>query len=238
MSYLSRPSKALLKGILAATILILSCFALPAYAQSGLSGHSNKSATGEPGTPRAEAIFAGGCFWCVEQAFEEHPGVIEAVSGFTGGKQEDPSYREVASGKTEHREAVRVIYNPKRTGYADLLRVFWTNIDPYDGKGQFCDRGAQYSSAIYFKNPEQEKLARKSKALLSDYPGTENEIVIPVIKASQFYEAEDNHQDYYKENSLRYNFYKSLCGRESRLEEVWTNVPVKKILAPLEADKK
>ncbi len=163
------------------------------------------------------ATFAGGCFWCMEEAFDAVPGVKATVSGYTGGNVENPRYEQVSSGRTGHLEAVNVFFDPEVVSYAELLDTFWRNVDPTDDGGQFCDRGSQYVSAIFVRNERQRALAEASKrALLA-----ERRIVTPILPAITFWPAEEYHQDYYTKNPVRYRFYKFNCGRKARLEEVW-----------------
>ena len=172
-------------------------------------------------TEPAKATFAGGCFWCVEEAFEKVPGVISAVSGYTDGNVDNPSYRQVTGGQTGHAEAVEVIFDPAQVTYAQLLDVFWHNIDPTVVDRQFCDVGNQYRTAIFVHDDEQLRLAKASKKALQESKPFAEPIVTPVVAASTFYPAEDYHQDYYKLNPLRYKFYKWNCGRAQRLAELW-----------------
>ena len=169
----------------------------------------------------AKATFAGGCFWCVEEAFEKVPGVISAVSGYTDGNVDNPSYRQVTGGQTGHAEAVEVIFDPAQVTYAQLLDVFWRNIDPTVVDRQFCDVGNQYRTAIFVHDDEQMRLAEASKQALQESKPFAEPIVTPIVAASTFYPAEDYHQDYYKTNPLRYKFYKWNCGRAQRLAELW-----------------
>ena len=165
------------------------------------------------------ATFAGGCFWCVEEAFDEVEGVAATVSGYTGGDIADPSYRQVSEGGTGHYEAVNVFFDPDVVSYAEVLETFWRNVDPTDGGGQFCDRGDQYRSAIFVRNSRQRALAEASRRELEDtrsFP-----IVTEILPATTFWPAEEYHQDYYRKNPVRYRFYKFNCGRKARLEEVW-----------------
>ena len=172
-------------------------------------------------TGHAKATFAGGCFWCVEEAFAKVPGVISAVSGYTDGDVANPSYKQVTGGQTGHAEAVEVIFDPAQVRYEQLLYVFWRNVDPTVVDRQFCDVGNQYRTAIFVHDDEQMRLAEASKkALQASKPFTEP-IVTPIVAASTFYPAEDYHQDYYKHNPLRYRFYKWNCGRAQRLAELW-----------------
>ena len=170
---------------------------------------------------RAKATFAGGCFWCVEEAFEKVPGVISAVSGYTDGDVANPSYKQVTGGQTGHAEAVEVVFDPAQVTYEQLLDVFWRNVDPTVVDRQFCDVGNQYRTAIFVHDNEQLRLAEASKQALQESKPFAEPIVTPIVAASTFYPAEDYHQDYYKHNPLRYRFYKWNCGRAQRLAELW-----------------
>ncbi len=174
----------------------------------------------EAASGRAEtAIFAGGCFWCTEADFEKVPGVTAAVSGYTGGTTADPTYDRVSAGGTGHYEAVRVTYDPARISYQELARYFVRTVDPTDAGGQFCDRGESYRTAIFAADPAQRAAAQ---AVLADAGKTlRRPLATPVLPAARFYPAEDYHQDYYKKNELKYGFYRSRCGRDARLAEVW-----------------
>ncbi len=168
---------------------------------------------------RAKATFAGGCFWCMEPPFDEIEGVDSTTSGYIAGHVDDPTYEQVSSGGTGHAEAMQVIYDPARVSYEELLHVFWRNIDPFDAGGQFCDRGDPYRTGIFYHSDEQRRLAESSKAEVAsrfDPP-----IVTPIEPATTFYPAEDYHQDYYEKNPLRYKVYRTSCGRDGRLEEIW-----------------
>jgi peptide-methionine (S)-S-oxide reductase len=168
----------------------------------------------------ATALFAGGCFWCSESDFEKLPGVIEVESGYTAGRTKNPSYEQVSSGGTGHAEAVRVIYDPKKISYPQLVEHFWRTIDPTVKDRQFCDSGTQYRSGIYWQNEAERQTAEASRdALLKSarFPV----IYTEVIAASAFWPAEEYHQDYYKKNPLRYNYYRASCGRDARLAQVW-----------------
>lgn len=169
----------------------------------------------------AKATFAGGCFWCVEEAFDKIPGVVGTISGYMGGKTKNPTYEQVSSGRTGHTEVVQVEYDPKRVTYDKLLDVFWRNIDPTQRDAQFCDHGSQYRSGIFYHDDEQRKLAEASKTALMKNKPFKGEIVTEITRASEFYAAEDYHQDYYQKNPVRYKFYKTGCGREARLKELW-----------------
>ncbi|MGH7588745.1 MAG: peptide-methionine (S)-S-oxide reductase MsrA [Gemmatimonadota bacterium] len=173
----------------------------------------------------AEATFAGGCFWCVEEAFDAVPGVVSTTSGYTGGQTRDPSYEEVSSGGTGHAEAVRVVYDTEVTTYAKLLDTFWQNVDPTDGGGQFCDRGDSYRSAIFTHGEEQGRLAEASKRALEESGRFDKPIATELVPAGRFYEAESYHQDYYRKNPTRYKLYKWNCRRAQRLEQIWGEKP-------------
>lgn len=169
----------------------------------------------------AVATFAGGCFWCVEEAFDQVEGVVSTTSGFIGGHVAHPTYEQVVRGDTGHAEAVRVEYDPGIVSYERLLETFWRNIDPLDAGGQFCDRGTQYRSAIFYHDERQQELAERSRRRLEDGGALPGRIVTEIVRATTFYAAEDYHQDYYRRNALRYRFYKFTCGREARLDELW-----------------
>ncbi len=171
---------------------------------------------------QAVATFGGGCFWCVEEAFDKVEGVIATTSGYTGGDVPSPTYEQVSAGGSGHYEAVSVVYDPDKVDYRDLLQTFWHNIDPTDAGGQFCDRGSSYRSAIFYHNPKQKRLAERSKQELQESGRFEQPIVTDVLPASEFWKAEDYHQNYYEKNPLRYKFYKWSCGRAQRLEELWS----------------
>jgi len=170
-------------------------------------------------TKYEKAIFSGGCFWCMTPPFEKSNGVISVVSGYTGGTGENPTYEDYA--EKGHIEAVEVTYDPSKVTYQELLDVFWRQIDPTDGAGQFCDKGPQYRSAIFYQNEEQKLLAEKSKDALGKSARFAKPLVTELIKVSTFYKAEDYHQDYYKKNPIRYKFYRFNCGRDRYLEKIW-----------------
>lgn len=175
----------------------------------------------QDGENRETAIFAGGCFWCMEEVYEAVDGVYEAVSGYIGGHVESPSYREVTTGNTGHHEAVRVEYDPSVVSYRELVDIFWRNVDPVDGGGQFCDRGSSYLSAIFYQNSREERIARQSRRELEQSDRFSREIATEISEAGEFYVAEEYHQDYYEKNPLQYRLYKRACGREARLNEIW-----------------
>jgi peptide methionine sulfoxide reductase msrA/msrB len=168
----------------------------------------------------SKATFAGGCFWCTEADFEKLPGVVKVISGYAGGHKENPTYKEVSSGTTGHVEAVQVYYDPARVTYEELLDYFWKHIDPTDSGGQFVDRGSQYRSVIFHDSEEQKRLAEKSKEALEKSGKFSKPILTEIVKFTNFYEAEEYHQDYYKKNPLRYKFYRYNSGRDQFLEKV------------------
>jgi peptide-methionine (S)-S-oxide reductase len=168
-----------------------------------------------------KAIFAAGCFWCTEEAFEKVPGVVSAVSGYTGGTVKNPSYEQVSSGRTGHAEAVEVTFDPAKVTYEQLLDVFWVNHDPTVKDRQFCDSGSQYRPAIFYMGDEQKRLAEASKAKWEKAKPFKQPILTEITKAGPFYPAEDYHQDYYKKNPLQYRFYVTGCGRYNRLDSLW-----------------
>jgi peptide methionine sulfoxide reductase msrA/msrB len=170
---------------------------------------------------RAVAIFGGGCFWCMEPPFEDLDGVLEVRAGYAGGSKETADYQQVSSGRTDHYEAVRVIYDPVKVSYTQLLEVFWHQIDPTDGGGQFADRGSQYKTAIFYQNEGQRELAEKSKADLAASGLFSRPIATRILPAAPFYEAEESHQDYYRKNYSHYTAYKEGSGRKAFLEKMW-----------------
>lgn len=174
----------------------------------------------------SSATFAGGCFWCMEKPFDQIEGVHSTVSGYIGGHKHKPSYREVSAGTTGHTEAVEIKFDPEKVSFEELLAVFWRNVDPFDGKGQFCDKGSQYRPGIFFHDEQQKAKAERSLAKLKsgelkDALAGGEKIAVEITKASPFYAAEDYHQDYYQKNPVRYNYYRYRCGRDARLEAVW-----------------
>ena len=169
----------------------------------------------------ARATFAGGCFWCMEPPYDKLDGVVETISGFSGGHVENPSYRQVVAGGTGHIEVVQIVYDPAVVSYERLLEVYWRNVDPYQADGQFCDRGETYRTAIFVHDANQEDAARRSRlALAADGP-EDRPIDTRILQFEAFYPAEDYHQDYYDKNPIRYNYYRWRCGRDERLEALW-----------------
>jgi peptide-methionine (S)-S-oxide reductase len=168
----------------------------------------------------AKATFAGGCFWCMEPPYDKLDGVVSTTSGYIGGTKKNPTYEEVSAGGTGHAEAVQVVWDPSKVSYAKLLDVFWRNVDPLTANAQFCDHGDQYRTAIFFHDAEQKRLAEETRAeVQKKFP--EQKVVTQIVQAGTFYPAEDYHQDYYEKNPLRYKFYRTSCGRDARLEELW-----------------
>jgi len=208
-------------------ILILISLAMAALITINGCQESNMVQQGVAGEMTKESenlkkgTFAGGCFWCTEADFEKLPGVVKVVSGYTGGQKENPTYAEVSSGKTGHVEAVQIYYDPSKISYEELLDTLWKHIDPTDAGGQFADRGGQYRSAIFYHDDEQKRLAEKSKEALGKSGKFNKPIVTEILPFTKFYEAEEYHQDYYKNHSLRYSFYRDGSGRDQFLERVW-----------------
>lgn len=168
---------------------------------------------------KARATFAGGCFWCMEPPYDKLGGVFSTTSGYIGGQKKNPTYEEVSAGGTGHAEAVEIVYDPKKVSYEKLLEVFWHNVDPLVKDRQFCDRGNQYRTAIFYHDETQKRLAEASKKVKEKELG--KPIVTEIVPAGQFYPAEEYHQDYYVKNPLRYKFYRANCGRDARLEQLW-----------------
>ena len=173
----------------------------------------------------AVATFAGGCFWCMEAPFDKLPGVLSTTSGYTGGPKKNPTYEEVSSGSTGHAEAVQVVYDPAKVSYEKLLDVYWHNVDPTVKDRQFCDAGTQYRTAIFVHDDTQRRLAEASKAALEKSKPFKEAIVTPIVAATDFWPAEDYHQDYYVKNPVRYNYYRTGSGRDRRLEQLWGAAP-------------
>jgi peptide-methionine (S)-S-oxide reductase len=201
------------------TTLLALALGLGATAAATAVAQVPTPATAKPAT--AKATFAGGCFWCMEEAFDPVPGVVSTVSGYMGGKTKNPTYEQVSGGRTGHAEVLQIEYDPKRVSYEKLLEVFWRNIDPTQPDGQFCDHGSQYRSGVFYHDDVQKRLAETSKAALLKNKPFKGEIVTEITKAAEFYPAEDYHQDYYQKNPVRYKFYKTGCGRAARLKQLW-----------------
>lgn len=181
---------------------------------------ASSAADDEAAAGMSEAVFAGGCFWCMEADFEKLAGVREAISGYAGGKIDNPTYKQVARGQTTHVESVRIVYDPAVVGFEQLLDHFWKNIDPTVDDRQFCDTGRHYRPVIFYRNAEQKAAAEASRQAIID-AGRVSPIKVTIEPVDRFWVAEDYHQDYYKKNPLRYNYYRFACGRDARLEELW-----------------
>ena len=181
-----------------------------------------------PPPARETAVFAGGCFWSVEKAFDGLPGVLETDVGYAGGRTANPTYKEVGTGRTGHAESVRVVYDPARISYDSLLNVYWHHIDPTTPNRAFCDRGPQYRSIIFFGNPEQKRMAEASKAGLDRSGRFDKPVVTTVEPATKFYPAEEYHQQFYKKNPAHYEAYRIGCGRDARIAELWGDMKVAK----------
>jgi peptide-methionine (S)-S-oxide reductase len=205
----------LLLGALLATLIGL---ASAVHAQSKPAAAS--SSAGSSG-PLAKATFAGGCFWCVESDFDKIDGVVSTTSGYIGGKVDNPTYQQVSAGGTGHTEAVEIVYDPSKVSYRRLVDYFWHTIDPTVKDRQFCDHGAQYRTGIFFHGEEQRREAEASKAAAEKSKPFKEPIVTEITAATRFWPAEEYHQDYYNKNPLRYKFYRSSCGREARLQQLW-----------------
>ncbi|MFN3388053.1 MAG: peptide-methionine (S)-S-oxide reductase MsrA [Allosphingosinicella sp.] len=204
----------------AACLLVFAVACAPDYQADVPGNAAAQAAAGAPAkAARTEtAVFAGGCFWCTEADFEKVPGVVSALSGYTGGRTERPTYEQVSANGTGHYEAVLVRYDPAKVSFAQLARYFFRTVDPTDAGGQFCDRGESYRTAI-FAAPGQVAAAQAAKAGAEKALG--RKVVTPILAAGRFWPAEDYHQDYYRKNGLKYRFYRSRCGRDARLREIW-----------------
>jgi peptide-methionine (S)-S-oxide reductase len=206
-------------GLLLVAALGLMWDALPFYATAD---SMPEPAVIDTDADLASATFAGGCFWCMEGPFDHLEGVRSTTSGYTGGTKVNPTYNEVSGGGTGHVEAVQVVYDPTKVSYETLLEVFWQNVDPVDSRGQFCDKGSQYQAKIFAHDDQQQLLAEQSKAALSTQTQFRKTPIVTAIEPAQtFYPAEDYHQDYYLKHPVRYKYYRTACGRDRRLAEVW-----------------
>ena len=208
-----------------ATLVFAATLLLGLAAISQAQAPKAAAKPGANATGYAKATFAGGCFWCMEPPYDKLDGVISTKSGYTGGQKKNPTYEEVSSGRTGHAEAVEVVYDPKKIGYEKLLEVFWRNVDPTVKDQQFCDVGSQYRTGIFYHDEEQKRLAEASKAALEKNKPFKGPIVTEITRATEFYPAEDYHQDYYLKNPVRYKFYRSGCGRDNRLKQLWGAAP-------------
>ena len=178
-----------------------------------------------PAATTAVATFAGGCFWCMEPPFDKQAGVIATTSGYMGGRKRNPTYEEVSAGITGHAEVVQVVFDPAKVSYKALLEIYWRNVDPTVKDRQFCDVGEQYRTAIFVHTDEQRRVAEASKADLAKTKPFKEPLVTPVVDAGEFWPAEDYHQDYYIKNPVRYTYYRTGCGRDARLKQLWGSAP-------------
>ena len=208
------------RTILVLATLLVARLAAPASAETAPPAAPAASAAAAS-AQTATATFAGGCFWCMEPPFEKLDGVISVTSGYTGGTKKDPTYEEVSAGGTGHAESVEIAYDPSKISYQKLLDVYWHNVDPVTPNAQFCDHGNQYRTAIFYHDEEQKKAAEKSKQEIEASGKLGKPIVTQIVAATQFYPAEEYHQDYYKKNPIRYHYYRYNCGRDQRLEQLW-----------------
>ncbi len=207
------PISPILSALRVSALAVATLVVLPASAQMAAL----------PAAPPGAAVatFAGGCFWCMEQPFDKQDGVIATTSGYAGGTKAKPTYEEVSSGSTGHTEVVQVLYDPKKVSYEKLLDIFWHNIDPTVKDRQFCDVGSQYRTAIFVHTDDQRRAAEASKAALDKAKAVKEPIVTPIVAATEFWPAEEYHQDYYRKNPVRYTYYRTGCGRDARLKQLW-----------------
>ena len=173
----------------------------------------------------AKATFAGGCFWCMEPPFDKLDGVVSTTSGYAGGEEKDPTYKQVSAGRTGHTEVVQVLYDPAKVSYEALLEVFWRNIDPMTADRQFCDWGSQYRTGIFFHDEEQQRLAEASKKRIAESGQLDAPIVTEITALTAFYPAEEYHQDFYEKNPVHYKRYRTGCGRDETLRRIWGEAP-------------
>lgn len=204
---------------ISATRALLAILAFVALGATSAGAQMAKLPVAPPGS--AVATFAGGCFWCMEAPFDKEAGVMATTSGYAGGTKSNPTYEEVSSGSTGHAEVVQVLYDPKKVSYEKLLDIFWHNVDPTVKDRQFCDVGTQYRTAIFVKTDEERRAAEASKAALEKSKPFKEAIVTPVVTLTEFWPAEEYHQDYYKKNPVQYTFYRTSCGRDARLKALW-----------------
>ncbi|MGH9382089.1 MAG: peptide-methionine (S)-S-oxide reductase MsrA [Thermoanaerobaculia bacterium] len=203
------------------TLTLTTLALLAACGAGGQGGGAAAAAEPASAAETAEAVFAGGCFWCVEHAFDEVDGVLSTTSGYIGGRVARPTYKQVSAGGTGHAEAVKVVFDPSRVSYEELLYAFWRNVDPLAEGRQFCDVGDQYRAEIFYLDDEQRRLAEASKRELEVSKRFDRPIAVAVTAATEFYPAEEYHQDYHQKNPIRYRFYRTGCGRDRRLQDVW-----------------
>ena len=206
--------------------LVAAVVGIAAALAAGSPHAQGSTATGPAPAGLAKAVFAGGCFWCVESDFDKVPGVVSTTSGYTGGKLANPSYEQVSAKGTGHAEAVEIVYDPQRVSYEQLLEYFWRTIDPTTKDRQFCDAGSPYRTAIYPQDATQLAAAKASQAKLEKTKPFKEPVVTEIALGGPFYAAEDYHQDYYKKNPLRYKYYRTSCGRDARVTQLWGGLPV------------
>ena len=201
--------------------LAFGLFLVSLFAAAGAPAATNDAQSGADGRKLEKATFAGGCFWCMEEALDKVDGVVSTTSGYTGGRTKNPTYEDVSAGGTGHAEAVEILYDSTKVTYARILDVFWRNIDPTQPNAQFCDHGNQYRSAIFYHDETQKRLAEESKKKLTQSKPFKEPIATEIVPAAAFYSAEEYHQNFYEKNPLRYKVYKFNCGRTQRLQELW-----------------
>jgi len=206
----------------------LKRFLVPLFVSVALLGAAALPATAHAQSKTVVATFAGGCFWCMEEAYDKVPGIVSTTSGYMGGKKRNPTYEEVSAGGTGHTEVVQVAYDPSKVSYERLLDTFWRNIDPTVKDRQFCDTGSQYRTEIFVHSDEQRKTAEASKGAVEKTKPFKDAIVTPITAAGEFWPAEQYHQDYHQRNPVRYKYYKTGCGREARLKQLWGNIAAAK----------
>jgi peptide methionine sulfoxide reductase msrA/msrB len=209
--------------IYAVFLIFLSYFIVTTFIPKNADSASKQSTIKVPEKSEKieTALFAGGCFWCMEQPYEDQPGISKVLSGYTGGKKKNPTYNQVASGSTQHVEAVEIHFDPEIISYNDLLQIFWRNIDPTDAGGQFVDRGKQYTTGVFYKNNQQKKTAERSKKRLEDKNLFNKKIITKIVPAGKFYPAEEYHQDFFKKNYIRYRVYRAGSGRDEFIKRIW-----------------
>ena len=214
---MTHPFSTIFRALRLWAVTLVALVAIPVLAQMA------KLPAAPPGS--AVATFAGGCFWCMEQPFDKLDGVLATTSGYAGGKKSSPTYEEVSGGGTGHTEAVQVLYDPRKVTYEKLLDVFWRNIDPTVKDRQFCDVGSQYRTSVFVHTDDQRRAAEASKAAVEKSKPFKDAIVTPIVAATEFWPAEEYHQDYYVKNPVRYNYYRTGCGRDARLKQLWGSAP-------------
>ena len=206
-------------AVLVAALVAISCGTAQSTAVESSPPASSAPEASQEGL--AKAVFAGGCFWCMEPPFDKTEGVVATISGYTAGERPNPTYKQVSAGLTRHTEAVEILYDPSKVSYEELLAVYWRNVDPLTADRQFCDRGSQYRPGIYYGNDEEQRLAEASKKHWEDSGRFDQPIVVEIEAATPFYPAEEYHQDYYKKNPAHYKRYRQGCRRDQRLEQLW-----------------